>query len=157
MIGALQIASVAVLFALLLYVIYSDVSRRIIPNAVNAAVALLAVPFWIGSGEALWPLAAWQLLLALTVFAVFAGIFALGAMGGGDVKLLTALALWLPAVPYLRMLLLMSIIGGVLTLAYLIQHRRRGNPGNPEVPYGCAICLASFVALGEPIFKQFIA
>ncbi|WP_300535890.1 prepilin peptidase [Sphingosinicella sp.] len=154
MAGTLQIISVGALFALLAYVIYSDVTRRIIPNTVNAAVALLAVPFWLGSGEALWPLVGWQLLLAVGVFAVFAGIFALGAMGGGDVKLLTALALWLPAIPYLRMLVLMSIIGGVLTLAYLVWHRKRGKAGNPEIPYGCAICLATFVALGEPIVKQ---
>ena len=32
----------------------------------------------------------------LLVFALFAIAFALGAMGGGDVKLVAALALWLP-------------------------------------------------------------
>ena len=149
-----QLASLGALFALLAYVVYSDLKARIIPNAVNAAVAVLAAPFWIASGEALWPMVGWQLLLAAGVFAVFAALFAMGAMGGGDVKLLTALALWLPALPFLRMLMIMSIIGGALTLFYLVWHRRARKPGKPEVPYGCAISLAAFVALGEPIVKQ---
>lgn len=150
----LQVTSLAALFGLLAFVVYSDVKSRIISNRVNAAIALLAIPYWLGSGDALWPLVGWQLLLALVVFAAFAAAFAFGAMGGGDVKLLTALALWLPAIPFIRMLVIMSIIGGVLTLGYLIWHRRAQKPGNPEVPYGCAISIAAFAALGEPIVKQ---
>ena len=34
--------------------------------------------------------------MAAAVFGLFAVAFALGAMGGGDVKLIAALALWLP-------------------------------------------------------------
>lgn len=154
--GTLQWISLGVLFALLAYVVYSDVARRIIPNETNIAIAALALPFWIGSGEALWPLLGWQLLLAVIVLAVFAGLFALGAMGGGDVKLLAALALWLPAIPFVKMLVVMSIIGGVLTLGYIAWHRRTRREGAPEVPYGCAISLAAFSALGEPIVKQLI-
>lgn len=154
--GALQPVSLGVLFALLAYIVYSDLKSRIIPNEVNAAIAVLAIPFWIGSGAALWPLVGWQILLAVAVFAVFAGIFALGAMGGGDVKLLTALALWLPAIPFLNMLIVMSIIGGVLTLAYLVWHRRMKRAGKPEIPYGCAISFAAFITLGEPIVKQLL-
>lgn len=153
---ALQAISLGGLFALLGYVIFSDLRSRIIPNAVNGMIALLAIPFWIGSGEALWPLIGWQILLAVTVFAVFAAIFALGAMGGGDVKLLTALALWLPALPFLNMMLIMSVIGGLLTLFYLVRHRRAHREGQPEVPYGCAISVAAVIALGEPIVKQLL-
>jgi len=156
MVGTLQLASLATLFALLAYVIYSDARIRIIPNEVNLAIAALAIPFWIGSGEALWPLLGWQVVLALGVFAVFAAIFAMGAMGGGDVKLLAALALWLPVIPFLKMLMLMSIVGGVLTLGYLVWHRRARREGQPEVPYGCAISVAAIAALGEPIVKQLL-
>lgn len=152
----LQLASLGAVFALLAYVVYSDSTRRIIPNHVNAAIAMLALPFWLGSGEALWPLLGWQVLLALVVFGIFAAVFAFGAMGGGDVKLLAALALWLPVIPFVQMLVVMSIIGGVLTLGHLAWHRHRKKPGKPEVPYGCAISIAAFAALGEPIVKQLI-
>ncbi len=148
--------SLAALFALLLFVVYSDMKSRIISNRVNLAIAMLAVPWWIGSGDALWPLLGWQLLLALLVFAAFAILFALGAMGGGDVKLLTALALWLPAMPLIQMLTLMAIIGGVLTLAYLVWHRVKKRQGNPEVPYGCAISFSAIAVLGEPVVKQLV-
>jgi prepilin peptidase CpaA len=53
------------------------------------------------------------------------------------------------------MLVLMSIAGGVLTLAWLVWHRSRRRPGSPEIPYGCAISFAAFAVLGEPVVKQF--
>ena len=42
----------------------------------------------------LWPDAAIQLGVALVVFLLLAGAFYAGMMGGGDVKLAAALALW---------------------------------------------------------------
>ena len=36
-----------------------------------------------------------QIGIAALVFTIFTGLFAIGAMGGGDVKLLGAMALWL--------------------------------------------------------------
>ena len=46
---------------------------------------------------------------------MLAGLFALRAMGGGDVKLLTALALWIEPLWFLRLLVVMALLGGVLT------------------------------------------
>ncbi len=46
------------------------------------------------------------------------GAFAIGAMGGGDVKLIAALGLWLVPPDFMRMIVWMSIGGGVLTLAH---------------------------------------
>ena len=51
------------------------------------------------------------------MFGLFAIAFALGAMGGGDVKLIGALALWLPFQAVIVLLFIMSVAGGVLTLA----------------------------------------
>ncbi len=44
-----------------------------------------------------------QLGVALAAFVVLAGLFALRMMGGGDVKLLTALALWLRPVLFAKL------------------------------------------------------
>ena len=60
----------------------------------------------------MWPDVATQVGLAAIVFVVLAGLFALKVMGGGDVKLLSALALWIAPMDFLRMLLVMSLIGG---------------------------------------------
>ena len=46
-----------------------------------------------------------------------------GAMGGGDVKLIGALALWLPWPALLLMLVIMSLAGGALTLAMMIRKK----------------------------------
>jgi prepilin peptidase CpaA len=76
-------------------------------------------------------------------------------MGGGDVKLIGALALWLPLMPLLRMLVLMSLLGGALTLGMLLtQWLRRRNIGAIEVPYGVAITLGAGIVLYEPILNR---
>ena len=62
-------------------------------------------------------------------------------MGGGDVKLAAALALWFSPASTLRFLIFMSIAGGVLTLVVMTVHRLRKKPGKPEIPYGVAIAV----------------
>lgn len=132
-----------------------DVRFRTIANAKNAAIALAAPLWWWASGMAPWPDIAIQIGCACLVFALFVGAFALNMMGGGDVKLIGALALWLPLLPLLRMLLLMSLLGGALTLLMLLDTwiRRRGG-GAIEVPYGVAITLAALIVLYEPILNR---
>ncbi|HEX8302918.1 A24 family peptidase [Sphingomonas sp.] len=133
-----------------------DARKREIANWKNAVIALLALPWWVANGLAIWPDMALQLGVALLVFAFFAGAFALGQMGGGDVKLIGALALWLPVQPLIWMLILMSLIGGALTLLMVIEKRLRRRRGMPlEIPYGVAIAIATLLVLREPIFNQF--
>lgn len=134
LVGALAIALVIAAF--------TDIRRRQIDNWLNAAIALGAPLFWWASGMSLWPGVALQLGLAVAAFAVLAGLFALRAMGGGDVKLLTALALWLPAVLFLRLLIVMALAGGVLTIALGIWHVTRRSKEKLKIPYGVAIALA---------------
>jgi prepilin peptidase CpaA len=133
-----------------------DWRSRTIPNGLNAAIALLAIPFWWASGLALWPDVAIQIGVAALVFAVFVGAFALGQMGGGDVKFIGAIALWLPPLAVLNLLIIMSIAGGVLTLAMVIPHRLRKSEGQPETPYGIAIAFAGFWLVGERFLNQFV-
>ena len=131
-----------------------DARTREIANWKNAAIALMAPAWWwvLGYG---WADVAWQVGIAVGVFALFVGAFHFGWMGGGDVKMIGALALWLPGPTLFFMLMVMSIIGGVLTLIMMFDHWRRKAPGAVETPYGVAIAMASMVALGEPIFNHF--
>lgn len=133
-----------------------DARRREIANWKCAAIALLAPLWWWANGLSIWPDMALQIGVALAVFGFFAGVFAIGQMGGGDVKLIGAVALWLPVQPLVWMLIVMSLLGGALTLILVIEQRIRRRAGMPiEVPYGVAIALAALIVLREPIFNQF--
>ena len=117
----------------------TDIHRRQIDNWLNIAIALGAPLFWWTSGLALWPDVAMQLGVALAAFAILAGMFALGMMGGGDVKLLTALALWIEPGAFLQLLVIMALAGGVLTILMAVVHVMRRQKEKLAVPYGVAI------------------
>jgi prepilin peptidase CpaA len=133
-----------------------DARTREIANWKNALIALLAPLWWWANGLALWPDMAMQLGVAAVVLALFGAAFAIGQMGGGDVKLIAALALWLPVMPLVWMLMLMSVLGGALTLVMLVERRLRPREAALEIPYGVAIAMAALLVLREPIFNQFL-
>jgi prepilin peptidase CpaA len=135
------------LAVLLLVAAWGDIRTRTISNLLNGAIALAAPLWWYAEGLSLWPGVAGQLALAAGVFVIFAALFAAGAMGGGDVKLLTALALWFPAMPLMRLLVVMAIAGGAVTIVMLIVHRVQKAEGRPEIPYGVAISIAGLIGL----------
>lgn len=133
----------------LIYAAFTDLRRRQIDNWLNAAIALGAPLFWWSSGLSPWPGVAIQLAIALAAFIVLAGLFALRAMGGGDVKLLTALALWIEPEWFLRLLLVMALVGGVLTIVFGAWHVTRRQTGKLAIPYGVAIAIAALWVLGS--------
>ena len=143
------------LVALLLAAAAFDLKTLTIPNSLNLAIALLAIPFWWATGLALWPDMALQLGVGALVFAAFAAIFALGAMGGGDVKLVAAVALWLPWQAVISLLVLMSLAGGVLTLAMTARRKLAGAQGQIEIPYGVAIAFGGLWLIGQRFLYQF--
>lgn len=132
--------------------IFTDLRWRVIPNGLNLAIAFAAPAFWLAQGLAPWPDMAMQFALGGAVFALFAALFAAGMMGGGDVKLIGAITLWLPLADIVPMLVMTALAGGVVTLAALAWHRLRRHAGQVEVPYGVAIAIAAFACLGERYF-----
>jgi prepilin peptidase CpaA len=145
----------ALLAVALAAVIVGDWRARTISNWLNGAIALLAIPFWWIAGLPLWPDVAVQLGMALVLFVLFALAFRFGAMGGGDVKLIAALALWLPPLAMIKLLLVMSLAGGLLTVVMLIRHRLAKAGHKLEIPYGIAIAFGGFWVLGERYLNQF--
>lgn len=131
----------------LLTAAFTDLRRRQIDNWLNAAIALAAPAFWWASGLALWPGVAVQLGLGLAAFVVLAGLFALRVMGGGDVKLLAALALWVRPDHFLWLVVVMSLLGGVLTVIFGAWHVARRQSGRIAIPYGVAICAAALLTV----------
>ena len=132
-----------------------DLRTREIANWKNAAIALGAPLWWWANDLMPWPDVAAQIGLAALVFAAFAVAFQFGWMGGGDVKMIGALALWLPVTPLLWMLIVMSLVGGALTAVLLIERAIRRRAAEIEVPYGVAIAIAALFALREPLFNHF--
>lgn len=125
-----------------------------ISNRLNLLVALGAPVYWWAAHLPAHEIA-WQVGFAAGVFVLLALAFYAGLMGGGDVKLATALALWFSPPATIRFIILMSLAGGVLTLLVVLVHRARGKEGKPEIPYGVAIAVGGLLILGQRIFNQF--
>ncbi|HYD25488.1 MAG TPA: prepilin peptidase [Croceibacterium sp.] len=138
----------AMLAIALLVAAFTDLRHRQIGNWLNGAIALAAPLFWWATGLALWPDVVLQLGVALATFAVLAVLFAIRAMGGGDVKLLTALALWIAPAMFLKLIIMMALLGGVLTIAFGGWHIMRRQRDRLSIPYGVAISLAGLWVLG---------
>ena len=146
--GYLHYGLLVALAIALLVAAATDWRRRQIDNWLNLAIAVGAPVFWWASGLSLWPGVALQVGVGLAAFAVFAAMFALKWMGGGDVKLLTALALWIEPTWFLKLLMVMAIVGGVLTLVMGMWHITRRQRDRLSIPYGVAIAIAGLWVLG---------
>lgn len=130
--------------AALVWAVWQDLRARRIPNAACGTIAALAPGMWVLAGlpGPWWGVA----LLVLAVFGVGSGLFAVGALGGGDVKLATAIALWAGTAHGLEYLLVTAVAGGVLAVAYVVRANvplavpglRTGGLAD-GVPYGVAI------------------
>ncbi|MEO6042031.1 MAG: prepilin peptidase [Croceibacterium sp.] len=138
----------AALAIALLAAAVTDLRSRHIANWLNAGIALAAPLYWWASHLPLWPGVALQVALAAGIFAVLAVLFALRAMGGGDVKLLTALALWIEPLLFLKLIVLMALLGGLLTVVFGAWHIARRRKDRLAIPYGVAIASAGLWVLG---------
>lgn len=147
-----------VLTAALLAAAISDALTYLIPNRYAAVIVLAFAVYAVGKPMAVWtggPIAA---LLCLLVGIV---LFARGLLGGGDVKLLTAAALWAGFDQLPLLLFITSLAGGALALAHLSPLHRLmpARPGEAptegdlrarlqqSIPFGVAIALGG-VAVG---------
>jgi len=150
----LNMALLAALALLLVSAGIQDARTREIANWKNAAILALAPLWWWSNGLSLLPDIAIQLAIGGVVFAFFCAAFYFNWMGGGDVKMIGALALWLPFQALAWMLIIMSLLGGALTVLLVIDRLVRRKDGNIEIPYGVAIALAGLMAIREPLFNQ---
>ena len=141
-----------------------DVRTFTISNRLNATVALLAPLYWWSAHLPLWPDIGMQIGIAAAVFAVLAVTFYIGMMGGGDVKLAAALALWFSPLSTIKFLVIMSLAGGLLTVIVLIAHRMKPGQiknsdgeigGKPEIPYGVAIAIGGLWILAQQFLNHF--
>lgn len=146
--GILTYALLGALATGLLIAAFTDLRRREIDNWLTAAIGLAAPVFWLTSGMSLGAVGV-QFAIALATFVILLGLFALNMMGGGDVKLLTALSLWIAPFWYLKLIIVMALLGGGLTLVFGAIHLARRKQGRVAVPYGVAISAAGLWVLAS--------
>jgi prepilin peptidase CpaA len=102
---------------LLLYVAMTDIATRLIRNEICLLLALLGIASQLAS-----PLQVTQSLIAATIlFLLLLIIYQRGLIGGGDVKLLVALAVGLPLMGVIQLLTITALAGGVLAMVHLIM------------------------------------
>lgn len=118
---ALAAASIGVV--LLCGAALHDVAARTVPNGLAAAVAVCGAVAQAAQGGLGWSLGA-----GLAVFVAAALMWRRGWMGGGDVKLLGAAALLVPAGSVPSMLAVTALAGGALALPYALARRRLRRP-----------------------------
>jgi prepilin peptidase CpaA len=137
--------SAVVFVATLLDAAWGDLRRLRIPNRVPLILLVAFVAYALAGGlsASQWPS---HLGAALACFALSVGLFAMGLWGGGDAKLLPALALWAGATDLPRLLAVMALAGGLVALAVLVARRaamgKSGALRRLTVPYGIAIAAA---------------
>jgi prepilin peptidase CpaA len=101
---------------------WQDLRTMRIANAVSVAI-VTSFALWASAGLLLdkFSLSAvgWAAACAFAVFALGAAAFAGGALGGGDVKLLSATSLFAGPGLLIDFLLVTSVVGGAMALAML--------------------------------------
>lgn len=127
----------------------SDIRTRRIANWLSLSIIGLFVVAAITrtmTGEEIMSALVWPLVTGLFVFLVGLGAFAAGLMGGGDVKLLAAVALMAGPTFALPFVLYTALFGGVIAAAMLVWQRleKEPSPNLMKVPYGVAIMAGGF-------------
>ena len=115
---------------LLLCAAMTDIAARIIPNKICALLALLAITRLPFSDPSLTLVV--SIVTTALLFAILFILYARGYLGGGDVKLLSAMAVGLSFPSLLQLLTAMSLAGGVIALLHLAL-RRLPRPTLPPV------------------------
>ena len=149
-----------------------DVARYLIPNALSIALVGALVPAALVAGLPAESIL-YHVLAGAAVFGVGFVLFAFKTIGGGDVKLLAAAAVWTGWNVLGSFLIAVAIVGGFIALTLLAvrlvwpgSQRPRGGPlgrlMSPKqgVPYASAIALAGLAVtprmpLLVPLFAIF--
>ena len=136
-----------------------------IPNILSAIIAALfimtyAVVTFSGTGQAFMPLMS-HLTVMGGVFAATFILYLLGLFGAGDVKLASALSLWVGLSGLTAFLFYTTFFGGVLGVMALRLRKLDKVPawldngwiatlrgGKNAVPYGVAIAIGFIIAVG---------
>jgi prepilin peptidase CpaA len=137
------------LLVALLAAVIEDAIRLRISNPTCVAVFALAIVAMVVHG---FELALWQNAVVFVVILALGTLaFGAGWLGGGDVKLLAALGLWVDFRGAMLLLAGTFIAGGVIAIIYLAARMvvpRRDKARERRIPYGLAIATGALIVFG---------
>ena len=147
-----------------------DVAELRIPNRICAVIAALYPAHVVATRQLTGEVAdvAAAIGVAAGVFIFGALLFRSGTMGGGDVKLMTVIALWAGPDEILPFLLVTALGGGIMALLMTSSARfalaqtfdlfgadsARERVLGIHVPYGVAIALGACVAVAPNLLRS---
>ncbi|MFW0776548.1 MAG: A24 family peptidase [Rickettsiales bacterium] len=156
----MSIIGLYLIFAMLA-VMYFDVTRFIIPNwLVGSLLLVYPIAVYMSPNAIDWQSG----LMALgIVFAIGYVVFAMKWMGGGDIKLITACALWVGMPNLMEFVFVTALFGGVFAVALwglrkVLPHILKAKKQWPRIlregepaPYGVAIagCMLWLISDGR--------
>ena len=112
------------MFVLLLWAAVVDLRSRRIPNWMTGALIAAGL---VQSGMAFWSVSTGQAWAGIGVgFGLTFALFALGGMGGGDVKLFAGIGAWVGPTRVLEIFAAEAIIGMVIVVMRATRERRMG-------------------------------
>lgn len=144
------LVALAVLAVLALAGALLDLRHRILPNWLCGLTLLAGLGFALAQGGlALVGSSAAHAFVALLAGM---GLFALGAIGGGDAKFYSAISAWFAIGDSFRLLFSVSLVGLALALLFWRGSKRARTPGSESasrahlmVPYGVAIAVGAVI------------
>ncbi|HEX6072784.1 MAG TPA: prepilin peptidase [Sphingomicrobium sp.] len=145
---------VGILIALLAAAAVQDAVQLRISNLITVSALVLAVVAAAVTG--FQPSLVQNVVVFGLVLTAGAILFSRGLFGGGDVKLLAAVALWVDAASALLLIAAILICGGILALLILflraavpqsVADRVRTLQPRAGIPYGVAIAAGTLVAI----------
>ena len=159
-----QALALTIFAAVMAIAAFEDFRRLVIPNLLPIVLCALW-PVYFAAAPSLYGAFA-AIGCAAAVFIVGAVLFACGQLGGGDVKLLGAAALWAGPAGTPALLMLTAIIGGALALFMLLPGAAKivaaarallnrsppsvGHGLKMKMPYGLAIIGAALIVVVFP-------
>ncbi len=138
----------------------SDMLSMTIANRIPVILVASFVAFALLAGME-WSALGIHLAVGIAMLALTFGMFAAGAMGGGDAKLIAATSLWFGlSLPLAQYLVWSALIGGLLTVVLVLYRVSPLGPATAHVPalryvadrekgipYGIALGIAGLLVL----------
>lgn len=156
---------VVVFLGLVLFAAASDIRSMTIPNWVSIALAIV-FPIAAFTAHLSWAEIGLHTATGVVVFLAGFALFAMGVLGGGDVKVIAAASLWTGTAALAPFAFWTTAAGGVLALVMLLA-RRAAKPDDAHpaflnrlldpakgIPYAVAIAVGAIASLpAQPVVQ----
>ncbi len=123
--GDVLAALIILVMVLLVVAAISDIRTRKIPNWISLAIFALYLTFmaaqWILKVDPFVVDPVSSLAVGFATFAVFTAFFYFGFLGGGDVKLISAVAFWVGLKGIAPFIVIMALAGGLIAVFYIFK------------------------------------